>query len=527
MSATPHRLRFVAADLDAFARVSGDVNPLHTSPSYARRTPWGEPVVFGVLGALRCLGLAPARPDAELASLRVEFRGPMFVDTEYGMQVIDAGADTLNACLLDGRRTLLTLAARYRRRRAAPPPPSTPFWDRPAEAVDRAADELWPGLTVAGVVAPDPTDLAAFVRDHDLDARGVPAWHVAAIMAQSYIVGMELPGRRALFRSLSLELYPDAPPAAAVQFTACVEQLDPRFSLATVTVELRALGREGTEAPPLARARLSAHVRAVMPGPDPTSMALALPWSNRLAGRVALVVGASRGLGAAITQALLSQGCTVLGNFRESETEMQALAVALEALPGRLVPCRGDAASPSFCASLRRRIATEHGRLDVLVCNASPPLRHLWFEPATIDRVHAFVQESLALVSVPLSHVLELVEEQRGQVIIISSAFVTDPPRGFTHYVAAKGAIEALTRAVAAETNRVGFAIYRPPRLLTDLTNTPIGPAAALSPDVIAIRLVRDLSSGGPGGGRLTVIDRFESDVPTADGDNGASAGPA
>jgi NAD(P)-dependent dehydrogenase (short-subunit alcohol dehydrogenase family) len=323
---------------------------------------------------------------------------------------------------------------------------------------------------------------------------------------------MELPGRRALFRAFSLELDPDAPAAEAVRFTARVEHVDPRFSLAAVSVELRAM--DPLDAP-VARASVSVHVRAVVSAPDPARMAAALPPSSRLAGRVALVVGASRGLGASITQALLSQGCTVLGNFRDSEAQMQALALEARALPGRLVPCRGDAASPSFCASLRARIEAEHGGLDVLVCNASPPVPHLGFEAATVERMRAFVHESLSLVTVPLAHVLELIEARRGQVALISSSFVTDPPRGWAHYVAAKGAIEALARALAAETRHAGVLVYRPPRLLTDLTNTPTGPPAALSPDVVAVRLVRDLCAGGPGGGRLAVIDRFEGDSPT------------
>jgi NAD(P)-dependent dehydrogenase (short-subunit alcohol dehydrogenase family)/acyl dehydratase len=509
----PPRLRFTAADLQAFARVSGDRNPLHTSASYARRTPWGEPVVFGVLAALRCLALGPARHGDELASLTVEFHGPVFTGTDYLVQVVGADVDTLTASVLDGRRTLVKLAARYRRRRPAPLAAEMPVADRRAEAVDRGADELRPGLTVDGVVAPDPALLAAFTRDLGLDARGVPAWQVAAITAQSYVVGMELPGRRALFRALSLELGGDAPAAEAVRFIARVERFDPRFSLATLSVELRAMDPADA---PVARAEVSVHVRAVIPPPDPARMAAALPSSSRLAGRVALVVGASRGLGAAITHALLSQGCTVLGNFRDSEAEMEALAADARGLPGRLLPCRGDAASPEFCASLRARIEAEHGGLDVLVCNASPPVHHLGVESATVERMRAFVHESLALVAVPLAHLLEPIEARRGHVVFVSSSFVTDPPRGWAHYVAAKGAIEGLARALAAEARHADVLVYRPPRLLTDLTNTPLGPPATLSPEAVAIRLVHDLGAGEPTGGRLRVIDRFEPDQGSA-----------
>jgi NAD(P)-dependent dehydrogenase (short-subunit alcohol dehydrogenase family) len=501
-------IRHTSEELRQFARVSGDFNPLHTSAAYARRTPWGEPVVFGVLGALRCLALGRPRPQQQLASLSVEFPGAMFAEVSYEARLAEDG-DLMKVRLQDGRKTVLKLTAQFRQRAPAPLPGAA---GQPArlrqEAADHAAAALVPGLTASAGFTPDPSGLRAFMQQHDLDERGVPAWQVAAIMAQSYVVGMELPGRRALFSSLAIEFEALAA-TPAFHLTARVAELDERFSLASIAVDLR----PAEAGPLLSSARLSALVRAVLPAPDPDQLTRLLPVSRRMAERVAVVTGASRGLGAAITRALLSQGCTVLGTYAQSDDEMAALAASTQALPGKLVTCKADAASTEAAVELHRRLTAEHGQLDFLICNASPSLRAFTFEPATLERVNHFIQHSLALTSVPVAHLLPLVEAQRGHVVFISSQAVTAAPKGWSHYVAAKTATEGLLRGVAAECPRVRVSAYRPPRLLTDFTNLPLGNEGALAPEVVAVRLVTDLlaqmlAPAAPASG-LQVVEDF------------------
>jgi NAD(P)-dependent dehydrogenase (short-subunit alcohol dehydrogenase family) len=395
----------------------------------------------------------------------------------------------------------LKLTAHFGLRAAGSPAASGAAVHGRKEAADRDAAALLPGLSISDGFAPEGAGLAAFVDHHGLDERGVTPWQVAALLAQSYVVGMELPGRRALFSALALAFQAVAV-APRFQLTARVAELDTRFALARVAVEL-----QSEQGAPVATAQLSALVRAVLPPPDPGALAQRLPPSQRLGGRVALVTGASRGLGAAITRALLSQGCTVLANFRHSDTEMAALAASTKGFPGTLVPVQGDAGSADVCHQLHQRIVAQHGRLDFLICNASPALRAFGLEATTLPRAAAFVQESLALTSAPLAHMLELVEGQRGHVVFISSEAVSVAPKGWSHYVAAKAACEGLLRGVAADSTRVRFSVYRPPRLLTDFTNMPLGAEAALSPDVVAVRVVTDLLTEGPAGELQLVTD--------------------
>ncbi|MGC3974616.1 MAG: SDR family NAD(P)-dependent oxidoreductase [Nitrospira sp.] len=116
---------------------------------------------------------------------------------------------------------------------------------------------------------------------------------------------------------------------------------------------------------------------------DPRSERISdlLPESAQLKGKRALIIGGSRGLGAAIAQALVSQGCSVLLNYQHSRAEAEQLRASAGDRSTQLELVQGNAADIEWCLSLRDMILTRYGGLDLLVCNASPPIRPLAFEP--------------------------------------------------------------------------------------------------------------------------------------------------
>src|SRR5690242_17482784 len=93
--------RFERADLELFGAASQDRNPLHLSDDYAHKTTYGEPVVFGVLGALAGLAQLPPRPGSELSSLRTEFRHPLVTGVDYRVDVDNISVDTYRIRILD------------------------------------------------------------------------------------------------------------------------------------------------------------------------------------------------------------------------------------------------------------------------------------------------------------------------------------------------------------------------------------------------------------------------------------------
>jgi NAD(P)-dependent dehydrogenase (short-subunit alcohol dehydrogenase family) len=160
----------------------------------------------------------------------------------------------------------------------------------------------------------------------------------------------------------------------------------------------------------------------------------------------------------------------------------------------------GDAADPEALRRLRERVSREHGRLDFLVCNACPPVLPMRLEPNFARRIGAYIDLAVSLTLAPLSEFLELLNRSDGCAVIISSVFVEYPVKEFPHYVAAKRAVEALACVASLQFPRVRTLIVRPPKLLTSMTNTPMGRLGASSPGLfvhlIAARLENPLEPG-------------------------------
>lgn len=164
----------------------------------------------------------------------------------------------------------------------------------------------------------------------------------------------------------------------------------------------------------LGRGETVAFLTPEAPIPSARAVSDLLAPSDDLKGKVALVVGASRGLGAMLTTALASQGCTVVANFNRSESEAYRLKKSLADAPGEVVLVKGDAADLAWCEQLKSRLSQQFGRLDFLLCNACPSLLPLQLEPKMVGRINSYVSHALALVSVPLSVFLKLIEERAG-----------------------------------------------------------------------------------------------------------------
>ena len=123
-----------------------------------------------------------------------------------------------------------------------------------------------------------------------------------------------------------------------------------------------------------------------------------------------------------------------------------------------------------------------------------------------MDRLNAYVSRAFELMSVPLAVFGGGVENRS---VLISSVYVETLPKEFPHYVAAKAAAEALFRAFARQHRAPGYLIVRPPKLLTDMTNTPYGAEDAIAPEGLACQVVDRLCRAalpgeveilGPGG---------------------------
>lgn len=483
----PTTLRFDAADMALFSQVSHDVNPLHLSEAYARATPFGQRVVFGVLGALHCLGALPLEGQS-LTGVTLEFVGPMLLGIDYTIARRALSPTRWLITLSDGTRPLVKATFRVGPGAARADAPEGEATAPRAEPADRDRDDFAAGETESGRYQVDGDALAQLMARTGV--AGVATSQVAALLWSSYLVGMELPGRRALYNGLTLEFAADAAPAAPIDYTARVKHYDVRFGLLRTEISLEAGGA------PLGKGEVRAFVRQAPRVTEET-----LPQGDALAGKTALVIGASRGLGARIAAALVGQGARVYASYLRSGGEMDALAARLQGSSGALIPVQGDGADPAWCASTLSRIAaeTDGGGLDILVCNACPPILPMFFDTASAARTARYVADSLDLVGVPLAASLESLTARQGWAVVLSSVYAEKAPPNFPHYVAAKCAIEGLVQSVAHHYGGVGFLLVRPPRLEGEL-NIPFGGEVVLPAGQVAATIAHRLAGERPSG---------------------------
>lgn len=495
-------ITFDRADIALFAAASHDRNPLHVSDTYARRTPYGEPVVHGVLGVIAALGRAADRCELVLSHISMTFRHPLFVGLEYRVEVDQSADLTTQLRVFDGQRLMMNTRLNFIRALPHRRPAAVHTAAR-SEAVDRSLDAMKDGTEIGGVYAPSVLELERLIERWRASDKGVDDGAWVALLWCSYLVGMELPGKRALFWSADMRIEPQGY-GAQLPFGYRARVLRSHAQLEYVDIEAELSAAEST----VASARLRAFVRRDSPVSEPAALERLLPKSARLDGKLAVVIGGSRGLGAAIVQALAMQGCTVLATYRDSAADAERVRASVDGLPGTAEMVRGNAADEAWCRNVLRPLITHHGGLDILVCNASPPMRPLDLSLAKIQRLRAFVCASLDLVSMPVAALIEGLADRLGCCIFVSSSFVRLPPADWPHYVAAKSAAEGLISWAAANFKSVRFIIARPPKLLTDQTNTPAGRQGGLPVERAAAAIVRrlcDTSTSEP----IEIIEAF------------------
>ena len=164
-------------------------------------------------------------------------------------------------------------------------------------------------------------------------------------------------------------------------------------------------------------------------------------------GCVALVTGASSGIGAEVARAFAERGARVVGVARRRERLEHVIAACDERTPGASALV-GDLAEPGFPTRMIERTLERHGRLDVLVNNAGVPLRRHVCQLSGEDLERALRVNYLALAEATLAALPAMLAAGTGHVVNISSfAAVVTPPREAA-YAASKAAVDGFTQGL-------------------------------------------------------------------------------
>ena len=192
-----------------------------------------------------------------------------------------------------------------------------------------------------------------------------------------------------------------------------------------------------------------------------------------LTGNVALVTGASRGIGAAVASALASQGAAVAVNYLGSEDAAHDLVRKITSAGGRALAVRADARDRTQVEAMAAMVKAELGPIGILVLNASigfpmaPFQEYPWeaFEAKLLGELGAAFHGCRAVVP-------QMLERHGGSIVAITSGLARNPGWGFCAHSAAKAGLEGFVRALAFELGPMGIRVnaVAPGLTLTDAT---------------------------------------------------------
>jgi 3-oxoacyl-[acyl-carrier protein] reductase len=189
-----------------------------------------------------------------------------------------------------------------------------------------------------------------------------------------------------------------------------------------------------------------------------------------LNGKVALITGGSRGIGAAIAKRLAADGATVAITYAKDESSASAVVQAIESSGGKALAIQADAASSEAVKAAVDKAVAAFGRLDILVNNAGTaiPAR---FEDATLEELDRVIDINIRGIFVTTQAALKHLQSG-GRIINIGSCVgerMMTP--GLVAYSATKGAVKMFTQGLSREVGGRGITVnnIQPGPIDTDL----------------------------------------------------------
>ena len=474
---------FSAQDQLAFARLSGDHNPMHMDPVAARRLISGRQVVHGIHTLLHALNLWQDKSGRQLQRVSCTFANPVNVgdrvvfsqhDDGDDRTVITAAVDGLDCSKIDIHLAPVPVAL----------PPSAPALNTP-RAVRRIAALTTPLDEAPGSQTGQPMHLedaqaadalATLQATFTQAAARLGVQRLSAIVQMSYLVGMVCPGLHSVFSSLQFSL----PAAAGLSegLTYEVRKYDQRFRLFVIDFrgvlegEIWAFLRPPPQAQPSTR-EMAAHV---LPG--------------EFKGQRALVIGGSRGLGETTAKLLAAGGASVTITYAAGRDD--ALAVAEDIRAHGAGSC--ELAPLNLKDDFPAHFAPDAANIDTVYFFATPRIfaKHTeLFDHRTFDEFVSFYLHRFYQLCTWLNQGERQVPVK---VYLPSTVFITERPKGMTEYAMAKAAAEVLADDLNGSLANVKIIHTRLPRLATDQTSSILKLSVASNVDAL-LPIVRAMSA--------------------------------
>jgi acetoacetyl-CoA reductase/3-oxoacyl-[acyl-carrier protein] reductase len=224
---------------------------------------------------------------------------------------------------------------------------------------------------------------------------------------------------------------------------------------------------------------------------------------NKLAGRVALVTGGTRGIGAAICRSLASQGASVAagysGNLERAEQFVKEFERDFDG-PGRVSIHQGNVSKPEDCHRVVQEVLDQHGRIDILVNNAGITMDKMAMK-MSVEEWNSVLAVNLSgsfyMAQPALEH---MVERGTGRIIFVSSVIGETGNIGQANYAASKAGMLGLTKTLAKET---AFILARAGRNVDNGVGITVN---TVTPGFVATEMLENVPE--------KVLDKIKSTIP-------------
>lgn len=171
--------------------------------------------------------------------------------------------------------------------------------------------------------------------------------------------------------------------------------------------------------------------------------------NRKLEGKVAVVTGASKGIGAAIAKALAAEGASVVVNYASSKAGADTVVAAITAAGGKALAVQGDVSKAAEVQAIIEAAINNYGRLDILV-NNSGVYEYAPLEAITEEHFHRHFNINVLGLLLAAQAAAKYLGEG-GSIINIGSVVSRITPPNSAVYTGAKAAVDAITAVLARE----------------------------------------------------------------------------
>jgi 3-oxoacyl-[acyl-carrier protein] reductase len=171
---------------------------------------------------------------------------------------------------------------------------------------------------------------------------------------------------------------------------------------------------------------------------------------NRLSGKIAVVTGASKGIGAAIAEHLAAEGASVVVNYASSKAGADAVVKRITQKEGRAFAVQADLLKPEEIQRLFAEAKRVFGKLDILVNNAGI-YEYLSLESITAEHFHKQFNLNVLGLLLAMQEAVKYFGPDGGSIVNISSVVATKAPPNASVYSGTKAAVNAITTSLAKE----------------------------------------------------------------------------